>query len=404
VSDPLEPSASPAPGSADGWVPGGTARLPEIRPPAEPWRDPNAEPFIKIRDVVKKFGNFVAVDDVWLDIYRGEFFSLLGPSGCGKTTLLRLLAGFETPTSGTIMIDGVDMSEVPPYRRPVNMMFQSYALFPHMTVEQNIAFGLKQERVPRGEIARRVGEMLDLVQLGEFAKRKPNQLSGGQKQRVALARALIKRPKVLLLDEPLGALDRKLREQTQFELVNIQESLGLTFVIVTHDQDEAMTVSTRIAIMDRGRTVQVGTPGEIYEYPNSLYVAQFLGEVNVFEGRVLEAGKDHVTVRSPESACDIYVDRGMDAVPGQEAFAAIRPEKIEISKTPPADVRRNCVSGEVYDIGYLGNVSAYYVRLSTGAKVKVTAANRSRLIERPITWEDQVWLSWSPAASVILLS
>ncbi len=376
----------------------------EVRLPAEPWNDPKAEPLIKIRDVVKRFDSFVAVDDVWLDIYRGEFFSLLGPSGCGKTTLLRMLAGFEAPSAGTIVIDGVDMAGVPPHRRPVNMMFQSYALFPHMTVENNIAFGLRQERVPGREIGRRVADMLDLVQLSEFAKRRPHQLSGGQKQRVALARALIKRPKVLLLDEPLGALDRRLREQTQFELVNIQESLGLTFIIVTHDQEEAMTVSTRIAIMDRGRTVQVGTPGEIYEYPNSLYVAQFVGDVNIFEGRVIDVGKDHVTVQSPESGCEIYTDRGLDAVAGQEAYAAIRPEKIAIAKTPPAETRFNCIEGQVYDIGYLGSMSVYFVRLATGTKVRVTAANRSRLVERPITWEDRVWLWWPANASVILLS
>ncbi len=380
------------------------ALAPDARLPAEPWNDPKATPLIKIRNVIKRFDGFVAVDDVWLDIYKGEFFSLLGPSGCGKTTLLRLLAGFEQPTSGTIEIDGVDMAGVPPHRRPVNMMFQSYALFPHMTVEQNVGFGLKQEHVPRREISRRVGEMLELVQLADLGRRRPHQLSGGQKQRVALARALIKRPKLLLLDEPLGALDRRLREQTQFELVNIQETLGLTFIIVTHDQDEAMTVSTRIAIMDRGRTVQVGTPGEIYEYPNSLYVAGFVGDVNVFEGRVVEAGKDHVTVRSPESGCDIYTDRGIDAVPGQEAYAAIRPEKIEIGKAPPADARFNCVTGRVFDIAYLGSLSTYHVRLATGEVVKVSAANRSRLVERPITWEDQVWLWWPPSASVVLLS
>ena len=376
----------------------------EARLAAEPWRDPRAVPFIKIRDVVKKFGDVVAVDDIWLDIYQGEFFSLLGPSGCGKTTLLRLLAGFETPTAGTIEIDGVDMAQVPPYRRPVNMMFQSYALFPHMTVEQNVGFGLRQEHLSRSAIRSRVGEMLDLVQLGELGRRKPHQLSGGQKQRVALARALIKRPKVLLLDEPLGALDRKLREQTQFELVNIQETLGVTFVIVTHDQDEAMTVSTRMAIMDRGRAVQVGTPGEIYEYPNSLYVSQFLGDANIFEGRVADASKDHTTVSSPELGCDIYADRGLDAAPGQEVYAAIRPEKIDVTKAEPADKRVNCITGSVYDIGYLGNMSIYYVRLPSGAKVKVTATNRSRLVERPITWDDRVWLSWPASASVILLS
>ncbi|MCU0837209.1 MAG: polyamine ABC transporter ATP-binding protein [Rhodospirillales bacterium] len=380
------------------------AKPADVRGPQEPWRDPSAVPLIEIRDVVKTFGNFVAVDDVWLDIYPREFFALLGPSGCGKTTLLRMLAGFETPTSGSIRIDGVDMSAVPPYRRPVNMMFQSYALFPHMTVEQNISFGLKQEGMGRSEIADRVAAMLGLVELTDFARRKPHQLSGGQKQRVALARALVKRPKVLLLDEPLGALDRRLREQTQFELVNIQESLGITFIIVTHDQDEAMTVSTRIAIMDRGRTVQVGTPGEIYEYPNSLYVSQFIGEVNIFESRVVEAGKDHVTVFSPEADTTIFADRGLDAVPGQEVYAAIRPEKMSIAKTPPEDAGHNCISGTVFDIGYLGSISVYHVRLANGTKVKVTTANRHRFVERPITWDDPVWVWWPPAASVILLA
>lgn len=396
------PPGRPAAGRSAPAAP--AAAAPDTRAPVEPWRDPRAVPFIKIRDLVKTFGNVVAVDDFWLDIYKGEFFSLLGPSGCGKTTLLRMLAGFEVPTSGTIEIDGVDMAPVPPYRRPVNIMFQSYALFPHMTVEENVGFGLRQESLSRATIRSRVGDMLELVQLGGLSRRKPHQLSGGQKQRVALARALIKKPKVLLLDEPLGALDRKLREQTQFELVNIQETLGVTFVIVTHDQDEAMTMSTRMVIMDRGRAVQVGTPGELYEYPNSLYVAQFLGDVNIFEGRVFDASKDHTTVRSPEIGCDIYADRGLEAVPGQEVYAAIRPEKIDIAKAAPADTRFNCISGTVYDIGYLGNMSVYYVRLSNGTKVKVTAANRSRLVERPISWEDPVWLSWPASASVILLS
>jgi putrescine transport system ATP-binding protein len=365
---------------------------------------------IRIRDVVKRYDGQVAVDDVWLDIFGGEFFSLLGPSGCGKTTLLRLLAGFETPDAGRIEIDGMDMAGVPPHRRPVNMMFQSYALFPHMTVEQNIGFGLRQERLPRAEIARRVADMLDLVELGGLARRRPHQLSGGQKQRVALARALVKRPKALLLDEPLGALDRRLREQTQFELVNIQESLGITFVIVTHDQDEAMTVSTRVAVMDRGRTVQVGTPGEVYEYPNSLYVAQFIGDVNVFDGRVTDVGRDHVSIHCPDSGCDIFADRGIDAVVGQEACAAIRPEKIDIAKMPPCEdpsgpePTRNGVAGTVFDIGYLGSISVYHVRLDGGQTMRVTTANRSRLTERPITWEERVWLSWPPAASVILLS
>ena len=377
---------------------------PQQRPSVEPWADPNAVPLIRIRDVVKRFDGVAAVDDVWLDIYRGEFFSLLGPSGCGKTTLLRMLAGFETPTSGSIEIDGVDMARVPPYRRPVNMMFQSYALFPHMSVESNVAFGLRQERVGSQEIKDRVTEMMALVQLEGLGRRKPHQLSGGQRQRVALARSLIKRPKVLLLDEPLAALDRKLREETQFELVNIQEELGLTFVIVTHDQDEAMTVSTRMAIMDRGRTVQVGTPGEVYEYPNSLYVAEFVGEVNIFEGRVDAVGKDFVSVASPESGGHIYADRGLDAVVGQTVWAALRPEKIDIAKTPPTDESRNCMTGEVFDIAYLGSISVYHVKLDSGKMAKVTVANRARIVEQPITWEDRVWLSWPAAASVVLLS
>jgi putrescine transport system ATP-binding protein len=377
---------------------------PQKAPIIEPWADPNVAPLIKIHDVEKRFGGVSAVDDIWLDIYPGEFFSLLGPSGCGKTTLLRMLAGFETPDSGTIEIDGVDMAHVPPYRRPVNMMFQSYALFPHMSVEQNIAFGLRQERTPRQEIKSRVNEMMALVQLEGLGRRRPHQLSGGQRQRVALARSLIKRPKVLLLDEPLAALDRKLREETQFELVNIQEQLGLTFVIVTHDQDEAMTVSTRMAIMDRGRAVQIGTPGEIYEYPNSLYVAEFIGEVNMFEGRIDSVGKDFVRVQSAESGGVIYADRGLDAVPGQTVWAALRPEKIDIAKSPPADDTVNCMTGEVFDIAYLGSISVYHVKLASGKIAKVTVANRARVVEQPITWEDQVWLSWPSAASVILLS
>lgn len=368
----------------------------------EPWQDPSAQPFIRIQNVTKQYGDVYAVDNVSLDIYQREFFALLGPSGCGKTTLLRLLAGFEAPTAGKLVIDGQDMAAVPPWRRPVNMMFQSYALFPHMSVADNIAFGLKQDRLARAEIKDRVEEAMRLVQLEPMAKRRPDQLSGGQKQRVALARAIVKRPKVLLLDEPLGALDKKLRERTQFELVNIQESLGLTFVIVTHDQEEAMTVSTRMAIMNEGQVVQLGTPGEMYEYPASRFVADFLGDVNVLEGRVVETGHDRMRVHSSEAGCDVIADRATSAVAGQTVWVAIRPEKFALAKWPPEDRSVNCIAGEVWDIGYLGDVSIYHVRLDSGAVVRATQANRARLIARPITWEDRVWLTWTPDASVIL--
>ena len=370
----------------------------------QPWQDPAAVPFLRVVNVTKKFGDVYAVDNVSLDIHRGEFFALLGPSGCGKTTLLRMLAGFEAPTSGRIEIDGQDMSAVPPWRRPVNMMFQSYALFPHMTVERNVAFGLRQDRLPEPEIRERVARVLDLVQLTQLGSRRPDQLSGGQRQRVALARAIVKRPKLLLLDEPLGALDKKLRERTQFELVNIQETLGITFVIVTHDQEEAMTVATRLAIMKDGQVAQLGTPAEIYEYPTSRFSAEFMGDANILEGRVAEAGRDLVRVESAAAGCDILADRATTARVGQTVWAAVRPEKLELTKDPPARQGANCVAGRVVDIGYLGDVSIYHVRSASGAVLRATAANRQRLIERPVTWEDEVWLAWAPDASVILTS
>lgn len=375
---------------------------PDPRQKLEPWQDPKARPFVRIVNLTKQFGDVYAVDNVSLDIYRGEFFALLGPSGCGKTTLLRLLAGFETPTSGRIEIDGQDMAGVPPWRRPVNMMFQSYALFPHMSVADNIAFGLKQDRLPRGEIRARVAEALELVQLQAQAQRRPDQLSGGQKQRVALARAIVKRPKLLLLDEPLGALDKKLREKTQFELVNIQESLGLTFVIVTHDQEEAMTVASRILIMNAGQAAQLGTPSEIYEYPNSRFAAEFMGDVNILEARVLDAQNSRVVVRSEAAGCDIVADRATTALPGQPVWVAVRPEKFELHKAAPPEQAVNCMHGRVFDIGYLGDVSIYHVKLDSGVIVHATVANRQRLIERPVTWEDEVWLTWTPDASVVL--
>jgi len=369
-----------------------------------PWNDPNEKPHVQIVGVTKRFDDFVAVDNVSLDIYKREFFSLLGPSGCGKTTLLRMLAGFETPSEGQILLEGEDMSGVPPYRRPVNMMFQSYALFPHMSVEKNIAFGLKQDGVPKPEIERRVAEVIEMVQLGRFAKRKPHQLSGGQRQRVALARSLVKKPKMLLLDEPLGALDKNLRTQTQFELMNIQEETGITFVIVTHDQEEAMTVSSRIAVMDHGRIVQVSTPGELYEYPNSRYVAEFIGEVNVLEGRVAEREGDHLLVQSPEAGCAIETGPSGDEPQGRQVWIAVRPEKLVISKEPPPPGTRNCMTGEVWDIGYLGNLSIYHVKLDSGKMITATQANMARLIERPITWEERVYLTWAPSAAVVLLN
>lgn len=370
----------------------------------EPWNDPSERPHVQIANVTKRFGDFVAVDDISLDIYQREFFSLLGPSGCGKTTLLRMLAGFELPSEGRILLEGEDMSGVPPYQRPVNMMFQSYALFPHMNVETNIAFGLKQDGVPKPEIERRVAEVIEMVQLNAFAKRKPHQLSGGQRQRVALARSLVKKPKMLLLDEPLGALDKNLRTQTQFELMNIQEETGITFVIVTHDQEEAMTVSSRIAVMDHGKIVQVSTPAELYEYPNSRYVADFIGEVNILEGRVAEREGDHLLVQSSEAGCTIKTGPSADEPAGRQVWIAIRPEKLSIALQAPPETGVNCLAGEVWDIGYLGNLSIYHVKLDSGKMVTATQANMARLIERPITWEDRVYLTWAPDAAVVLLN
>ncbi len=374
----------------------------EARKKWEPWNDPQARPHVELKGVSKRFGDFTAVDNIDLDIYKGEFFSLLGPSGCGKTTLLRMLAGFEQPSQGQILLESSDMSGVPPYRRPVNMMFQSYALFPHMSVESNIAFGLKQDKVPKAEIGQRVEEVINLVQLSAFAKRKPHQLSGGQRQRVALARALVKKPKMLLLDEPLGALDKKLREQTQFELMNIQEQLGITFVIVTHDQEEAMTVSTRIAVMDHGRIVQVATPTEIYEYPNSRYVAGFIGDVNIIEGRVAEVGEGHLKIASEQSGCSIRARHAVDAPVGATVWIALRPEKLVISMDPPDDTANNCMAGEVWDIGYLGNLSIYHIKLDSGLMVTTARTNRTREVEQPITWEDRVYLTWTPDAGIVL--
>ncbi|NKD88048.1 polyamine ABC transporter ATP-binding protein [Haematospirillum sp. 15-248] len=359
---------------------------------------------IRIENVTKRFGDFVAVSDVSLTIYQGELFSLLGGSGCGKTTLLRMLAGFETPSAGRILIDGQDMTDVPPYERPVNMMFQSYALFPHMSVEQNVAFGLKQDNLSRVEIRNRVEEMLGMVELGHLARRRPHELSGGQRQRVALARALAKRPKVLLLDEPLAALDKKLRERTQLELVGIQESLGVTFVVVTHDQEEAMTMSTRVAIMNQGHILQVDTPYAMYEYPNTRYVAEFFGSVNLFEAILIEDEPDHIVAQSSDLDTPIYVGHGISAREGATVYAAIRPEKITLSKEMPTDTSHNISAGTVQDIVYLGGESTYLVRLDTGRIVRVDMQNQTRSSQPEITWEDRVWIVFEGSSVVVVTS
>tara|TARA_B110000285_G_scaffold225071_1_gene282752 strand:- start:100 stop:1242 length:1143 start_codon:yes stop_codon:yes gene_type:complete len=369
-----------------------------------PWLDADAEPFIKLRSVSKKFGEFTAVDNIDLDIYKGELFSLLGGSGCGKTTLLRMLAGFETPSSGTIYIDGVDMTEVPPYDRPINMMFQSYALFPHMTVEQNVSYGLKRDKTPKDEIKRRVEEILSMVELSDFVKRKPHQLSGGQRQRVALARALVKQPKVLLLDEPLGALDKRLREQTQFELINIQDQLGVTFVVVTHDQEEAMTLSTRMAMMDAGKFQQIGTPAEVYEYPESRLVANFIGSANMFEGRVSQNGADHVVITCKELGVEFYTNHPMSIIEGTKVWVAVRPENIALSKTA-FDATKNQLKGVVVDIGYHGKTSTYRIRISNDQMIEVSVPNQKRPKgdRHSVDWDEEVYLNWDQSNAVVLM-
>ena len=366
-----------------------------------PWDDPNATPLIQIEQVTKKFGDFTAIDDLTIDIFPREFFALLGPSGCGKTTLMRMLAGFETPTAGRVTIDGQDMAGVAPNRRPVNMMFQSYALFPHLTVWDNIGFGLKRESMPKPEIASRVEEMLKLTQLEPLARRKPHQLSGGQRQRVALARSLAKAPKLLLLDEPLGALDKKLRQETQFELMDIQERTGTTFVIVTHDQEEAMTVASRVAVMNHGKLVQVDPPDQIYEQPNSVYVADFIGDVNLIPGRATRVG-NVAELTWAEGKGTLLGQPGGGVQVDTAASFAIRPEKIAISRDEPE--ARNRVQGKIIDIGYLGNLSTYHVELPEGPVLTCEVGNRSRLARRELTWDDEVWLSWTDTAGLVLPS
>jgi len=373
-----------------------------VRRTFSPWDDPGATPLIRFEGVTKRFGDTVAVSDLSLDIFEREFFCLLGPSGCGKTTLMRMLAGFEEPTSGQVILNGQDLAGVPPFRRPVNMMFQSYALFPHMSVEKNIAFGLKQDGLSKAEISDRVQEMLRLVQLESLGRRYPDQLSGGQRQRVALARALAKRPKVLLLDEPLGALDKKLREETQFELMDIQVRLGTTFLVVTHDQEEAMTMADRIAVMDKGRLVQVAPPGELYEQPKSRFVAEFVGDVNILEGKVAGVDGSLWRIGSPAGEVPFLIDDPDEVLQtGQAVAIAVRPEKIAIARERPPGAP-NVISGEVWDIGYLGDWTVYRVKLDSGAVVRVTRANATRFVDDPIDWNERVYLSFAPEAAVIL--
>lgn len=446
-----------------------------------PWEDPNEKPLIQFKGVTKRYGEFTAIDNLTLDIYEREFYALLGPSGCGKTTMMRMLAGFETPTEGQILLGGQNIGNVAPNKRSVNMMFQSYALFPHLSIWENIAFGLRREGMEKDKMAQRVSEMLRLTRMEKFAQRKPHQVSGGQRQRVALARSLAKAPKLLLLDEPLGALDKKLREETQFELMDIQEKTGTTFVIVTHDQEEAMTVASRVAVMDHGKVVQVATPDVIYEAPNSVYVADFIGDVNLFRGKaharpeapapqpvaapveapqpaMAEASADDARTAQPnelgkwlhdkvlhpvlgkrpeepeqpaalpvptkqeldspmsapsaeipaggieihwaDGQPEVISTNGDPALDGRDVVLALRPEKISISKTKPT--APNVLRGKVIDIGYLGNISTYHVELADGLMVKAQVTNNRRISRRDITWEDQVWLSFTSTAGVVL--
>ena len=366
-----------------------------------PWDDPAASPFVEFRSVTKRFGAFTAVDDLSAAIYEREFHALLGPSGCGKSTLLRMLAGFEDVSEGDILLDGQSLTGVPPHRRPVNMMFQSYALFPHMSVEGNVAYGLKREGMARADIEARVADVLGLVKMDEFRTRKPHQLSGGQRQRVALARSLAKRPKLLLLDEPLGALDKKLREETQFELSDLQEELGLTFVVVTHDQEEAMTMADRISVMDHGRIVQVGSPGEIYEAPATRYVAGFVGSINLIEGTVEEVSGGTVTLHAEGRTHRVETD-GEPPRHGDTAWFAIRPEKLRVAKAPPADPALNAARGEVWDVAYLGDMTLYNVRLPSGTILRASVLNAARTVEDPISYEDEVWLTHEADAGTVL--
>jgi putrescine transport system ATP-binding protein len=364
--------------------------------------DPDrASHFVQVVGVVKKFGETVAVRHVDLAVKKGELFALLGSSGCGKSTLLRMLAGFETVTEGQILIDGEDLAALPPYRRPVNMMFQSYALFPHMTVEGNVAFGLKQEGCAKDEIGERVAKVLDLVQMTRFAKRKPHQLSGGQQQRVALARSLVKRPKLLLLDEPMSALDKQIRQRTQVELVNILDQVDVTCIMVTHDQEEAMTMADRIAVMSEGQIIQIGSPHQVYEYPNSRFSAEFIGSTNLFDGKTVEDAADHVSIESPDLANRLYINHGISGPLGMDVSVSIRPERVMVARQRP-DAAYNWADGVVSHVAYMGSYSLYHVALASG---KTVVANVSSLALSEMgapQVDDSVTVSWSESSGVVL--
>ena len=366
------------------------------------------EPIIQIRNVTKRFGSLAAVDDVSLDIEAGEFLVLLGPSGCGKTTLLRMIAGFELPTSGQILIDGQDMSNVSPNKRPVNMVFQSYAVFPHMSVTDNVGYGLKIAGVAKNEIRTRVEESLALVRLEGLGVRMPDQLSGGQRQRVALARSLVMRPKVLLLDEPLSALDAKLRAQMQFELAEIQDKVGITFVTVTHDQDEALSLATRIAVVNKGQIAQIAGPADLYEYPANRFVADFIGSVNIFEGKLIIDEPERAVVDCPEVG-KIYLNHGVTGAHEAKVWAALRPEKMTMVKpgaVPPRDSPddTNVAHGQIKGLSYLGDITIYEVKLESDRMIRVSRPNLSRFDQDEFTWEDMVSLHWHPSSPVVLLA